>query len=359
MTTVYHDDRREVARPDDAVSRRRRRARVRERRRNVATLLAVVALLVPLALGGVTIVNRIHRGVEPSGTVTLDVQAGSGFATIADTLHRLGVIASSAQFQTLAAGSAPIGAGTYRLVKGVDPRDVLAVLHAGPIKVAPDQKLLVPPGLTLAQIAQRVGKLNGKSADKFTAAVLSGSVRSKYFPSTVSLEGLTWPDTYFIGADESEASILKRIVAEFDKHADAVGLTSSPFPYATVIIASLVQAEAGNVADEPNIAAVVANRLNRRMPLQIDSTLCYAKGGCGPGGPVEADKKVSSPYNTYAIIGLPPTPIQTLGDSALRAALHPANVSYLFFVTGKDGKALFANTQAEHDNNVAKVRSGR
>ena len=134
-------------------------------------------------------------------------------------------------------------------------------------------------------------------------------MRSRYEPGDVnSLEGLTWPDTYFIGANETEEQILQKIVAQFDAKADALALGASgaanggQTPYQAVISASLIEAEAGSKDDAPLISAVITNRLKEGMPLQIDATLCYAKGGCPPV-PTDADRKIDSPYNTYKIDG--------------------------------------------------------
>ncbi len=144
-------------------------------------------------------------------------------------------------------------------------------------------------------------------------------------------------------------------MSEFDKHGDAVGLgnpaATGLTPQQTVVAASLVQAEAGTAADAPKVAAVITNRLEQGTPLQIDATLCYAKGGCPPV-PTNADKQLDSPYNTYRVTGLPPTPIMTVTEQSLRAALAPANVPYLFYVTGKDGVTYFATTLAEHEANI-------
>jgi UPF0755 protein len=177
-----------------------------------------------------------------------------------------------------------------------------------------------------------------------------------------SLEGLTWPDTYLVGANETEDQILRRIVDQFDKHADAAGLagaqSSGLSPYQVLVAASLVQAESGRNEDSPLISAVIVNRLRANMPLQVDATLCYAKGGCPPV-PVEADKKIDSPYNTYKVLGLPPTPIETVGANALMAALNPAQVDYKYYVSDKNGKTYFATTQAEHERNVVKARNAK
>jgi UPF0755 protein len=186
--------------------------------------------------------------------------------------------------------------------------------------------LALPPGLRLEQIADRVGSLPGHDRAAFLALAQSGQVRSKYQGDQPSVEGFTWPDTYFVEG-MSDQQILQLIVSEFDKHGDAVGLANTAAtgltPQQTVVAASLVQAEAGNAADAPKVAAVITNRLKQGTPLQIDATLCFAKGGCPPV-PTNADKQLDSPYNTYRVTGLPPTPIMTVTEQSLRAALDGA-----------------------------------
>jgi UPF0755 protein len=214
--------------------------------------------------------------------------------------------------------------------------------------------LALPPGLRLEQIADRVGALPGHDRAAFLALAQSGQIRSRYQGDQTSVEGFTWPDTYFV-EHQTDAQILQTIVSEFDRHADAVNLANASSvgltPQQAVVEASLIQAEAGTAADAPKIAAVIANRLQQDTALQIDATLCYAKGGCPPV-PSNADKRLDSPYNTYRIDGLPPTPIMTVTEQSLRAALAPANVPYLFYVTGKDGVTYYATTLAEHEANI-------
>jgi len=151
-------------------------------------------------------------------------------------------------------------------------------------------------------------------------------------------------------------------VARFDEIADKVGLANSTAtngltPYQTVVAASLIQTEAKLAEDAPLISAVIRNRLRDGMPLQIDSTLCYAKGGCPPV-PTNADKAIDSPYNTYKISGLPPTPISSVTEANLSAAIHPADVPYKYYVIADaNGKHAFATTLAEHNANVAAARA--
>jgi UPF0755 protein len=193
--------------------------------------------------------------------------------------------------------------------------------------------------------------------------VNSGQIRSAFEPAGVnSLEGLLFPDTYFIAPNESDESIVHKLVARFDQIATQVGLANSAAtngltPYETIVSASLIQTEAKLAEDAPLISAVIVNRLHQGMPLQVDSTLCYAKGGCPPL-PTNADKKIASPYNTYLNHGLPPTPISSVTQVNLQAALNPAAVPYLYYVVAdKNGKHAFATTLDEHNKNVAAAKA--
>ncbi len=280
---------------------RRASRRSRDRRRSVAALAVVAVLLLPLIVAGVVLASKVQRS-EPAAVVEV------------------------------------------------------------PDATVPDLKLLIPEGITLDAAAHRIAQLEGRSTKGFLDAAASGGVRSKYQPPEVkSLEGLFWSDTYLVGAKETEAVTLKRIVEEFDRRMDKVGL-GNPSPtgltaYQTLVVASLVQKESGRPEDDAPIAAVILNRLRQKMPLQIDATLCYAKGGCPPV-PNDADKRIDSPYNTYRVGGLPPTPISSVTEAAVRATLAPANVPYLYYVADKDGRSIFATTLAEHERNVARVRAG-
>jgi UPF0755 protein len=239
-------------------------------------------------------------------------------------------------------------------------RDAVDTLRAGPVKPA-EAKLVLPPGLTLSQFAGRVGELPGHNKDAFIAALQSTAVRSKYQPGEVtSLEGLLFPDAYVVKKGETDEQILSRLVAAFDQQADGAGVatgnTSGLNPYQTVIVASLIEREAKLDEDRPLIAAVIRNRLLAGMPLQIDATVCYAKGGCDKA-PTKADLVIDSPYNTYKILGLPPTPISTVSVQSMMAAAHPADAPYLYYVLAdKNGKHKFATTEQEHNQNVEEAR---
>ena len=217
-------------------------------------------------------------------------------------------------------------------------------------------QLLLRPGLTLTGIAATVAALPGHTQASFLAAANSGQIRSAYEPATTtSLEGLLFPDTYFVFPTESDASILRRLVNRFDQIGDQIGLsgTTAVTPYQTVIVASLIEQEVKVPTDAPLVAAVIYNRLRLGMPLQIDATLCYVKGGCPPV-PTNADKQRVSPYNTYKVTGLPPTPIASVTMASLQAAMQPANVPYLYYViSDASGKLAFSTTLAQQNHNIA------
>jgi UPF0755 protein len=119
-----------------------------------------------------------------------------------------------------------------------------------------------------------------------------------------------------------------------------------------VIVASLIQNETGIPEELPLVSAVIRNRLEDGQLLQIDYTLCYAKGGCPPA-PTDADKDIDSPYNTYLYAGLPPTPISSVTPEMITAAVSPADVDYKFYVlTDEEGHHAFATTLEEHEANI-------
>jgi UPF0755 protein len=360
----------------EAATRRGRRAarrdgtptgeRRRGRRRGLRVLLVLALLALPFVLVLGWFAYQLRPGSE-GPDVSVAIRKGMGNSEIGDALANKDVIDSALAFNVYATvtGAGPFNIGSYRLHEGQGIRGAIEVLEAGPPrKVAQDLDLLLPPGLTIAQIAERVGKLEGKSAQRFLDAAQSGTIRSRYQPAEQpSLEGFLFPDTYKIGATETEESIVRRLVARFDEIADRVALAGAQgmTPYEVVTVASLVEREARLADDQALISAVIHNRLADGMPLQIDATLCVARAeatgsGCPPP-PTESDKAIDSPYNTYAVAGLPPTPIASVTEADLVAALRPADVPYRYYVIAdENGKHAFATTLDEHNRNVAAAR---
>jgi UPF0755 protein len=330
------------------------------RRRTWLVLVALVVVpLVTLFVG----VGWFWWQLSPPGgsgsAVEVQIARGCGVPCIGDELAHRGVIGPSWVFHVYARlhGDSNFKAGTYELKKNMGVSSAVKTLTAGP-HIAYIQ-LTIPPGFWLKQIAARVGKLPGLHIDSFTEATQNNAVRSAFEPANLNnLEGLLWPDTYNISAEEDEILVLSRLVQQFDKRAVQLGLANANVrgfgAYDIVKIASLVEAEAKIDADRPLIASVIYNRLAQGMPLQIDATLIYARGDPRKRSLSDKDKLIASPYNTYAHTGLPPTPIAAVSAASLKAALAPATSPYLYYVViDKQGHTAFATTLNEQNANIA------
>lgn len=336
------------------------------RRRALRILLGLLA--VPL-VGVGALVAWYRWQLDPPGRagapVRVRVESGWGVRDIGTELARRDVIGSDLAFAVYVrtSGDGRFEAGTYELRRKMGVRAAVRRLDAGPVRLY--SELLVPPGLRMSQVARRVGDLPGFAPGAVTDAIRAGAIPSRFRPPGVaSLEGLLAPDTYRVGEGEREVDVLRSMAALFDERAAAAGLGRGPVrglsAYDVVKVASLVEAEAGVDADRALIAGVIYNRLARGMPLQIDATLIYARGDPRRRDLSDADKAIDSPYNTYRVRGLPPTPIALVSEASLRAALAPAATDALYYVvTDRSGRHAFARTYEEHQRNIADaVRRG-
>lgn len=332
------------------------------RRRRLVVLLVVLGLSLAALAGGARWVQvQLDPPGAPGAEVAVTLEEGWGVSRIADELARLDVIGSSLVFQVYVrlSGSGPFQAGDYTLRHDLGVKDAVDALEVGPTIAY--QELRVPPGLRLVEIARRVEEqLPGLTAERFLEVAASGKVRSKYQPRGVrSLEGLLWPDTYRFVKSDNERDVLRTMVKELDRRASRLGIGTAAnglSPYETLIVASLVQSEAKVDEDRPLIASVVMNRLAQDMPLQIDATVLYAIGERKASN-TAADRATESPYNTYLVRGLPPTPISGVAAVSIDAALNPAVSSYLYYVVAdEEGHHAFAETYEEHLANVEAAR---
>ncbi len=335
----------------------------------------LVLVLVVVLLAGTTffmgfryVSGSIDPPGDPGADVTVSIDKNIGTDGVAKVLADAGVIKNRRVFTywTKLQGKGPYQAGTYTLQRGSSYDEVAGLLAKGPeISV---QRLTVPEGLTIPQIADRVGKLPGRSADTFKKLALdAGDNRVSsplQAPGVKSLEGLLFPSTYFVGEKDDERRILQKMV---DAMVSVVGRLDvanrakerALTPYQILVVASLVEREAKVVEDRPKVAEVIYNRLAKGQKLQIDATIIYALGQAGQKTRVvNADLKAPGPYNTYENAGLPPTPIAGAGEASVQAALDPAVGGLLFYVViDKDGHHAFATTAAEHQRNIDKARA--
>jgi UPF0755 protein len=312
-------------------------------------LFVLVGLIGVVGAAAVWALRQIDPPGPPGAQVTLDIPEGLSDGQIATLLAAKGVVTSKSVFEfylrVRSPGEVPEGKYTFR--KRQPMSAVVGVLRGGPKIVT--YNLTLPEGLTISQIAAKVGEIPGLSEDRFLEALASGRVRSQYMPADAgSLEGFLFPDTYEIREGETEVQVLSRLVRRFDEVAAEVGIANVPgrTPYQVVIIASMVEREAGVDADRPKIARVIENRLVKGMPLQIDATLLYTKP---PGSTVTgADLKTDGPYNTYTRKGLPPGPIANPGRASLAAAVNPEPGPWLFYVlSDQSGAHAFTDNYDE------------
>ncbi len=175
------------------------------------------------------------------------------------------------------------------------------------------------------------------------------------------IEGVYYPDTYLIPTDETGAQVAQRFINHFNEVFTpyAQKFQDANVRWVTALkIASLIEREAGGVSDMPLIAGIIWNRLDKNMLLQIDATLQYTHGKNVDGswwGSIDlSEKKSDSPYNSYFVKGLPPTPICSPGITSIAAVLNPEQTDCLFYLHDRSGRIHCAVTYEEHNINIEK-----
>lgn len=174
-------------------------------------------------------------------------------------------------------------------------------------------------------------------------------------------EGWFYPDTYFYVWGNDDLSILQRAYEKMQEALSVAWKNRAPglpykTPYDALIAASLIERETNVLAEKPLVSSVISNRLKKKMRLQIDPTVQYGLGKSFGSTITKNDLKTKTPYNTYLIDGLPPTPICMPNRSSIEAALHPAKTDYLYYVATGDGGHTFSATYIEHKKAVKEYR---
>jgi UPF0755 protein len=346
----------------DPILRRPERTR-RSRRLSLVVVLVLLAAIgwgLYAALGYYADCKEAAPG--PRRPVSFTVQAGATGEQVVEDLHEQGVTPCGGFVGNLllrGTGQADqIRTGSFELTTGMTLEAALDVITTPPPEV-PTLELVIPEGFRLTQIAERVQEDLEIPARRFLKEVLSGRyVLPPYLPAgTESPEGFLFPKSYeFVEEGLTARLVATRLLDQFRTEADTLPFDRTEqldvSPYELVIIASMIEEEAGVDRDRRVIAGVIYNRLRIGMALGIDATLLYDDPT--PDGQLSSsDLEFDSPYNTRINPGLPPTPIASPGEKSLRAALDPASTEFLYYVLcGKDGHHRFALTLAEHNQNV-------
>ncbi len=292
----------------------------------------------------------------------VEVPSGIGTKAIGKLLVDAGVVSDATTWRLAVwkSGQATaLKAGEYRFTESLSPGAVVATLARGDVYL---RSITFPEGLTIRQMAARYELAGFGTAAAFLAAAGDPHLVADLDPAARNLEGYLFPDTYALPRRASAGDLVKRMVQHFESVMTAdlreEALRQGLSVREAVTLASLVEKETAAPEERPIVAAVYHNRLRQRIGLQCDPTVIYALDlrGRFNGNLTRADLALDSPYNTYRYRGLPPGPIAAPGRSSLEAAVRPAAVDYLYFVSRNDGSHAFASTLAEHNRNVQKYQ---
>jgi peptidoglycan lytic transglycosylase G len=334
----------------------------KSRMRRLAPWLALSVFLALLigAGGGYLYVYRTYLhppDFSGPGTSTMVVRIfpGDSASAVGQRLQKAGVIASARAFSNAAKASGQgtaLEPGYYRVHRHMNAALAFALLLKPSARV--QTKITIPEGQRLSQIIATLGRDTG-NLQGYRQAI--NDVKALDLPSFAhgNPEGYLFPATYNVQPNTPPIKVLQEMVTQFGKEAADIGLPAAAahaeLTQAQVItVASLIQAEGGRTSDYPKIARVIYNRLNTspQIPLQLDSTVMYALHRYGIIATAQ-QIKVKSPYNTYRRTGLPPGPIDSPGNAAIKAALHPAHGPWMYFVTvnPKTGLTKFTSSVAQ------------
>jgi len=325
----------------------------------IACLLCLLA-----ASGGYLGYRYLHAPLHsPGEAVIVHIRPGQSFAQIVAELHEQHIISHPEAFIWLAkltGKTTSIKAGEFRIDTGWSRWTLLRHLHDGQVVL---HKLNIPEGLTWWETAKRVKRSGLATSSGFARQVRNATLLERFDVPAPSAEGFLFPETYHLpktGSDRARA-IVEVMLEEFWDQTDS-HLWPKERPEAKrllrlVTLASLVEKETAVPQERAKIAGVYRNRLERGMRLQCDPTVIYGLGPEFDGNLTKQDlKDRSNEYNTYAHPGLPPGPICSPGLASLKAALHPEDHDYYYFVAKGDGSHKFSKTLREHNRAVRKYQ---
>ncbi|NYT34247.1 endolytic transglycosylase MltG [Rhizobium sp. WYCCWR 11128] len=312
----------------------------------MAVLVCVVAVI------GFYYATSTYRNPGPLQTNTnFIVRNGAGLTEIASNLERNAIISDARIFRYLTATHLSAGeslkAGEYEIKARASMRDIMELLKSGKSIL---YSVSFPEGLTVRQMFDRM----------LQDTVLEGDL-----PAALPTEGSLRPDTYKFSRGTKRSEIIEQMAAAQQKLVDQIwDKRDSSLPLRSkeefVTLASIVEKETGVPDERAHVASVFLNRLGKGMRLQSDPTIIYGLFG-GEGKPADrpiyqSDLKRDTPYNTYVIKGLPPTPIANPGKDALEAVANPWKTQDLYFVADGTGGHVFSATLEEHNANVKRWR---
>lgn len=298
----------------------------------------------------------VYTPLTPGPDTALLLRPGFSTRQIAAELQKAGVIRSAFAFRVWHRlhPRPALKAGEYLFEHPARLKEVYGRIARGDIYF---HTVTVPEGYTMFEVAKAMEDAGLGTAQDFLKITRTRTdLISDLAPEATSLEGYLFPNTYQFTRTQSQDEMIVTMVRQFRQVAQQTGLHADV--HRMVTMASIVEKETAAPEERGEVASVYYNRLARRMALDADPSVIYAKllEGSYTGSLHHADLAIDSPYNTYRFPGLPPGPIANPGRSALEAAMHPANTPYLYFVSNGNGHHRFARDLNEHNRNVAAYR---
>ncbi|MCE8015659.1 endolytic transglycosylase MltG [Halomonas sp. MCCC 1A17488] len=300
--------------------------------------------------------SRLEAPIAVEEETLYEVPRGAGYNRVIADLAARGAIEDEWAFRLLTRiepeAIPQLRTGEYMLEPGMSGRELIELLGSDRVVTYP---LTIPEGWTFRQMRARLdaaAKLENRTADLSDEEIMALLEREGRHP-----EGWFFPDTYRYHKGMSDVDILRQALARMEQVLDEVWEARSDnlpieTPYEALIMASLIERETGAPEERREIAGVFKRRLERGMRLQTDPTVIYGMGERYEGRITRADLQESTPYNTYTIDGMPPTPIAMPGRASLEAAVDPLPGETLYFVSRGDGTHHFSRTLREHNNAV-------
>ncbi len=323
----------------------------------VALLLSTVALGIAWQWLGQGMDETLNIPLEG---YTLTVPAGGNLNQLAAQLEAEGVLPRVWPLKIFARLNkrGRIRAGEYEFAAGATVLGLLEKLESGAIKY---YQITFPEGLTLNEWLLL---LQARENIRHTPELDTAGVGAALNISSSNPEGWFAPDTYSFAAGDSALSLLRRAQQKMQSQLETLWQSRAPdlpyeSPYEALIMASIIEKETGAAGERAAIAGVFVRRLQKGMRLQTDPTVIYGLGDDYTGNLRRKHLSSPTPYNTYRIKGLPPTPIANPGAAAIEAALHPADGKALYFVARGDGGHYFSNNLAEHQRAVRQYQINR
>ncbi len=323
----------------------------------IVLLIVTLAVLIGAALIRWDLFSRPVAIASGEPTVDVFVEEGDTAQRIMNRIVTSGLDVTPLELRAAARlhdrGLSRVHAGLYRFEANRPVSAILDRLAEGPLI---DQQVRIPDGVpiwTVRQLLADAVNLKPEST-KLSDEELRKALGLEAYPS---IEGFIAPDTYRYGSGTSDLMVLRRAVERQKRLLNEAWTTRSPnaqvkTPYELLILASIIERESGIRSDRHLVSSVFHNRLAVKMPLQTDPTVIYGLGERFNGNITKKDLQTFTPYNTYRITGLPPTPIGMPTPASIEAAAHPAETRYLYFVSRGDGTSEFTTNLKDHNRAV-------